>query len=126
MTLQSIWWPSRDRVICATTLLGTHLESSRTKPNNKITLISAEIQEGLTWINEGHVQRISRCSDRKPNSRYDYTNFILPQSICNGIDECPDGEDEKNCSGRFECKAGEQELPSGAIKVGTETNTYFN
>uniref|UniRef100_H2XR57 G-protein coupled receptors family 1 profile domain-containing protein n=1 Tax=Ciona intestinalis TaxID=7719 RepID=H2XR57_CIOIN len=42
---------------------------------------------------------------------------LFLKQVCNGISECQNGEDERNCSGRFECDAGHRVWLTGSKKV---------
>ncbi|XP_039257088.2 uncharacterized protein LOC120333784 isoform X2 [Styela clava] len=57
--------------------------------------------------------KVRACSDFATQFAYDYTNFVIGESICNGIKDCTDGADEHNCTDYFKCNAGTVESPLG-------------
>ncbi|XP_078491522.1 uncharacterized protein LOC108950445 isoform X1 [Ciona intestinalis] len=50
-------------------------------------------------------------------------NFAFGFSICNGISECQNGEDERNCTKRFECDAGQRDWLTGTKSMVSIANS---
>lgn len=76
----------------------------------------------VTFLERYGVPRIPvrTCNDFREDYCCDYIGYLLPFSLCNGVKECPDGEDELVCPPnrtRFECDGGKVDWINGKKDV---------
>ena len=100
-------------------LIKTSADTCKNKPDQRVFGLAPDnnLRVLLQQTLGGFTNQIFPCENK---------NCVLYSEVCNLVDDCGDGSDERNCSNSFQCASSQQRVPLTAICDGVEDCKDFS